>query len=137
HPQALLGQSLIEIRRGDLSGARRAIAAAQREAEERGLERELSAWLVVARGRLEFELGDFDGTVRSANQALEIDAELAAAHLLLANVAIERGESGIEELRRAVEGHTPPPEALGRLASRLPARSDDACRLAGRYLQVA
>ncbi|HJL14434.1 MAG TPA: tetratricopeptide repeat protein, partial [Sandaracinaceae bacterium LLY-WYZ-13_1] len=136
HPQAHLGQSLIEIRRGDLGGARRAIATAEREAEERGLSEALAPWLAVAQGRLEFEMGDFDETVELANRAIEADPQFAAAHLLLANVAIERGDDGIEHLRHAAEGHTTPPEALGRLAPRLP-RGEEACRVAERYLEVA
>jgi len=74
--------------------------------------------------------------VRLANEALEHDPEEASAHLLLANVAIERSEDPIESLRHAVEGHAPPPEALGRLATRLDA-GEEACQLATRYLEVA
>jgi len=131
---AWLGESLIAVRRGDLRGARRAIDAAAERAESHGPE--IRARLAVARGRLEFESGDFDSVVRLANEALALDARSAAPHLLLANVAIERGESPIEHFRRAVAGHSPAPEALGRLASRL-GRGEEACRLATRYLQVA
>src|SRR5690606_27407202 len=108
---AWLGESLIAVRRGDLRGARRAIDAAAERAESHGPE--IRARLAVARGRLEFESGDFDSVVRLANEALALDARSAAPHLLLANVAIERGESPIEHFRRAVAGHSPAPEALG------------------------
>src|SRR5690606_3669735 len=94
------------------------------------------ARIAVARGRLDFENGDFEGAVRRANEALALDGQLAAAHLLLANVAIERGQSPLEHLRKAAAGRAPSPEALGRLAVRL-GRGEEACRLANRYLQVA
>ncbi|MEC7518560.1 MAG: tetratricopeptide repeat protein [Myxococcota bacterium] len=136
NPEALLGQSLIDVRRGDLSGARRAIATAEREARERGLSEALAPALAVARGRLEFENGDFDETVEAANEAIAADERFGPAHLLLANVAIERGDDGIEHLRAAVGGVMPPPEALGRLAPRL-GRGDEACQLARRYLEAA
>ncbi len=135
-PEALLGQSLIDIRRGDLSSARRAIATAEREAESRGLAEALAPALAVARGRLEFEHGDFDETVEAANAALAADARFGPAHLLLANVAIERGNAPLEALRAAVTGVMPPPEALGRLAPRL-GRGEEACTLARRYLEAA
>jgi Flp pilus assembly protein TadD len=133
-PEVRLGESLIAVRRGDLGGARRAIEAAEERAGTPSPE--LRARLAVARGRLEFENGDFDDVVRLANEAITLDARNASAHLLLANVAIERGDSPVEHLRRAVAGNAPPPEALGRLASRL-GRGEEACRLATRYLQVA
>lgn len=137
HPRALLGESLLEIRDGDLRGARRAIATAEREARRRGRTERLTPAIAVAKGRLELELGDFGEAIRLAERALERDDAYGPAHLLLASVAIARGDDGVEHLRRAVEGHTTPPEALGRLAIRLRPGTDEACQLAQRYLEVA
>lgn len=133
-PVADLASSVIDLRRGSLGDARRAIA----DAAEHGaaLGPQFQASLTVARGRLAFENGDFDAAVRMANDALGLDARNAAAHLLLANVAIERNQSPVEHLRRAAAGRAPAPEAVGRLAARLP-QGEEACRLASRYLQVA
>ncbi|MCZ7686109.1 MAG: hypothetical protein M5U28_48075 [Sandaracinaceae bacterium] len=136
HPEALLGESIVAVRRGDLGGARRAIATAAEQGERRGLGAAFRARLAVARGRVEFENGAFDEVVRLANEALGHDAQNASAHLLLANVAIERGTSPVDHLGSAARGHAPPPEALGRLAARL-STGEEACRNARRYLEVA
>lgn len=137
NPEALLGEAFVAVGgRGDLRGARRAIASATEQGERRALGADFRARLLVARGRVEFENGAFDEAVRLANEALGHDAQNASAHLLLANVAIERGASAVEHLRSATRGRAPPPEALGRLASRL-APGDEACALARRYLEVA
>ncbi|HEY8426833.1 MAG TPA: tetratricopeptide repeat protein, partial [Sandaracinaceae bacterium] len=135
-PEALLGESLVAVRRGDLGGARRSIATAAEQGRARGLGSDFLARLAVARARLEFENGDFRAAAELANEALRHDERNASAHLLLANIAIERAESPVEHLRRAVQGDAPPPEALGRLAARL-SRGEEACRLARRYLEVA
>ncbi len=136
HPEALLGQSLVDVRRGSLSSARRAVQSAETHGRRRALGSGFAARLAVARARLEFENGGFDAAVRLAQEALGHDATNGAAHLVLANVASERDESPVEHLRRAVAGQPPPPEALGRLTSRLPA-GEEACTVARRYLEVA
>ena len=135
-PQALLGQSLIQIRTGSLAAARRSIATAEREAERRELTDQLGPWIEVANGRYAFEMGSFEEVVRRANAAIAVDPNFATAHLLIANVAIERNDDPLVELRRAVGGFAPAPEALGRLAPRL-GRGEEACRIAQRYMQIA
>jgi tetratricopeptide (TPR) repeat protein len=136
HPEALLGQSLVDVRRGDLGGARRAVATALQEGTRRHLGSAFLARLKVAQARLAFEGGRFDEVVELANEAVRLDPNIAAAHLLLANVAVERGDSPNEHLQRAVAAQAPPPEALGTLAIRLE-RGEDACRLGRRYLEIA
>jgi tetratricopeptide (TPR) repeat protein len=136
NPDALLGQSLIYIRRGDLGGARRAIDTAAEEGRRRALGAAFDARLLVARARLAFENGSFDEVVRLSNQALARSANDGSAQLMLANVAIEHRDNPIEHLRAAAAGVAPPPEALGRLVPRLPA-GDEACQLARRYLAIA
>lgn len=132
--EAHLGESLVAVRRGDLVGASRAVDRAAEQGASLG--DDFRARLAIARARIEFERGKFDAVVRLANEALALDARSAAAHVLLANVAVERDANPIEHLRRAVEGDAPPPEALGRLAVRL-GNGEEACRLARRYLEVA
>lgn len=136
YPEASLGQAMIDLRRGDLGGARRAVDHAEAQGRRRALGPRFAARLAVARGRLHFEGGSFDAAVRLAQEALGHDPESGPAHLLLANVAIERGESPVDSLRLAVAAQAPPPEALGRLVSRLPV-GEEACRLGRRYLEVA
>lgn len=135
-PEALLGQSLVDVRRGDLGGARRAVSTAVAEGTRRHLGSAFLARLKVAQARLAFEGGRFDEVVSLATEALRLDPNIASAHLMLANVAIERSESPVEHLRRAVAGQAPPPEALGTLAVRLE-RGEEACTLGRRYLEVA
>jgi tetratricopeptide (TPR) repeat protein len=135
HPEALLGQSLVDLRRGDLRAARRAVDTAEAQGRRRALGATFHARVLVARARLEFENGAFDAAVRLANEALAQDATNGGAHLVLANVAGERGESTVPHLQRAMAAQAPPPEALGRLAPQL--SGDEACRAARRYLEVA
>lgn len=136
HIDALLGRALVQTRRGDLRGARSGIDRATELAGQQGRAQEIAARVSVARGRLEFEDGDYDATVRLANEAIAADEHLAAAHLLIATIAIERGSDPVEPLRRAAAGYAPPPEALGLLAPRLPV-GEEACSVARRYLAAA
>ncbi len=135
-PEAHLGMALLQTRAGALSRVARSIGAAERAMRQRGLGPRFEARILAARGRLRFELGDFGDATANAREALSKDAECAEAHLLLANIAIERGDDPIPHLRSAVAGHAPLPEALGRLAVRLP-RGEEACDLARRYMRAA
>ncbi len=140
-PEALLTLSLVEMRDGGLGRARDMVTTAVSQAEQRGESTPaLQAWAAVARGRVAFEAGDWAAVTRLANEAIELDANASGAHMLLAIMAIEGhgGTEPVEELRRAVDGDAPAPEAVAQLALRL-ASSDraEACRLARRYLAVA
>ncbi len=135
-PEALLGRGLIAIRNGDLGGAASRLEAATSAATERHAGTDLEARILSARGRLRFEYGTFGDAMTRAREAIARDARCADAHLLLANVAIETGGDPIPELRLAVAGTAPPPEAVGRLAVRLPA-GQEACELAARYMRAA
>ena len=134
-PEAHLGLAHLQTRAGQLSRVARSIGEAERAARRRGLGSEFDARILAARGRLRFELGDFDDATAKAEAAIEKDPRASEAHLLLANIAIEEGDDPIPHLRAAVEGRAPLPEALGRLASRL--RGEEACELARRYMRAA
>lgn len=133
---ALLGRSLVQTRRGNLTAARRAIDRVVAIAGRADRAAAVAARVAVARGRLEFEDGDYAAAVNLGNEAVRVDEHLASAHLLLGTVAIERGSDALEHLRRAAAGHAPPPEALGQLAPRLPL-GDEACGVARRYILAA
>ncbi len=138
-PEALLGQSLILVRRGALRAAHRLVARADREIQRRGPTPALQAQLAVARGRLEFEGSHFDDVVRLANEAVALDEDNATAHLLLANVAIERDESpirlaaprygGARTAARSLGPPRRPPARRGSLRSRPPLPPGRAARL--------
>lgn len=136
----LLARSLVEVRRGDLSNARRSVQTAEQSLGDDGASPRLLARAKVSRARIEFETGDWGTVGRLAREAIELDERAAGAHLLLAIMAIEgRGDGDpIPHLRRAVEGDAPPPEALAQLARRLPSSDrEESCRLARRYMAVA
>ncbi|MFK7984738.1 MAG: tetratricopeptide repeat protein [Sandaracinaceae bacterium] len=135
-PRALLGRSLVQIRRGSLRSARSAIVEATQQAARRGLEAELAPAIAVASGRVSFEEGSLETATTRANEAIQADEAYGPAHLLLANVAMEQSLSPAEALQASVAGHETPPEAVGRLAVQL-ARGEEACRLAARYLEIA
>lgn len=132
--EAHLGTALYYTRLGSLGRADRSIDAAERAARGSS-NREIEARILVARGRIRFENGDFGDAKRLARQAIQKDARTSDAHLLLANVALEEGEDPIPHLRRAAEGKAPLPEVLGRLATRV--RGNEACDLARRYMSAA
>lgn len=135
-PEALLGRGLVGIRNGDLGGAAARLDAASAAATERRSGNDLEARILTARGRLLFEYGNFGSAASRAREAVEKDSRCADAHLLLANVTIETTGDPIPELRAAVTGTAPPPEAVGRLSARVPA-GQEACELAARYLRAA
>jgi tetratricopeptide (TPR) repeat protein len=135
-PEALLGSAGIETRRGDLGGAARSIERAERAARRRHLPASFMARALVARARLRFEISDFDGAVRLAQEALALDPKCGEAHVVIANVAIERDEDATPHFREAIAGTHVPAEAYGRLAIRLE-RGPEACRHARRYVEIA
>lgn len=135
-PDALLGLATVQIRLGALGRVPSTIGAAERAGQSRGMGAAFEARLLAVRGALRFEYGSFDDAAALARQALEKDESSPPAHLLLAVIAIERGEDPREELRRAVAGQAPAAEAIGRLAVTL-GRGDEACELAGRYMRMA
>ena len=135
HPEAHLGMAAVQTRAGQLHTARQSIGRAERAARARGLGPPFEARVIVAKGRLSFEVGEISEAKTLAQEALEKDPESAEAHLLLAAIAIERDDDPIPHLRRAVDGRAPPPEALGRLSIRV--RGQEACDLARRYMRAA
>lgn len=139
--EAHLGLAIILIRRGSLGAAAQRIGQAERDGRTRHAPQAFFAQLDATRGRVQFENSDMAGAERYARQALQKDARCADAHLLLADVAIERNspaEVVREALRNAATGRAPPPEAVGRLAYRLDesARAER-CQLAHRYMLTA
>ncbi|UJR86510.1 tetratricopeptide repeat protein [Sandaracinus amylolyticus] len=134
--EALLGRAGVEMRRGDLGGSARSIDRAERAGRQRGASTSFFARVSVARARLRYEVGDLDEARRLAQQAISADPRCSEAHLLLANVAIERNEDPIPHFRASIAGTRVMPEAVGRLAIRLE-RGDEACTLARRYIEAA
>lgn len=134
--EAHLGLALLQTRAGALHRVTRSIGAAERTIQRRNLGPRYEARVFAARGRLNFELGDFSDATENAEKAIEKDSKCSEAHLLLANIAIEQGDDPIPHLRAAVAGRAPLPEALGRLSVRLP-RGREACDLARRYMSAA
>lgn len=138
-PLALLERGQLDLRRGALSAAARLIEQAQRQGERRGEASNpmFQARLAVAMGRLSFEQGDFGEAARRARQALQKVDQFGPAHLLLADVQKADGSDPTPELRLAISGVMPPPEAVGRLVRRLGRQAEDRCALAERYLSAA
>ena len=135
NPEAHLGMAMLQTRAGQLHSAAQSIGRAERSGRARGLGPPFEARVIVARGRVQFEVGELSDAKTLAQQALEKDPEASEAHLLLAAIAIEREDDPISHLRRAVEGRAPLPEALGRLSIRV--RGQEACDLARRYMRAA
>ncbi|MDQ3036836.1 MAG: tetratricopeptide repeat protein, partial [Myxococcota bacterium] len=133
--EALLGRAGVEIRRGDLGGAARSIDGAERAARQRGASSAFFARVSVARARLRFEVGDFDEARRLAEAAIAADPKCAEAHVVLANIAIERNGDPVPHFRAAIAGTRVPPEALGRLAIRV--GGSEGCTLGRAYVAAA
>ena len=135
-PEAHLGMALYYTRKGQIGLIERSIDRAEDAGRSRNLGPTFEARVLVAKGRLKFELGQLDDAAQLGRRALEADSASAEAHLLLATVQIENEEDPLEHLRAAVAGRAPPPEALGRLSIRLP-RGQERCDLARRYMRAA
>jgi len=134
-PEAHLGLAYLFVRKVRFSQAIAAINAATRFGEARGLGPAFRARVLAVRGRLVFEQGRFQTAEERAREAVELDPQCAEAHLVLANIAEEDREDPVPHFRAAVQGRSPPPEALGRLSLRL--RGAEACELARRYIEAA
>jgi tetratricopeptide (TPR) repeat protein len=134
--EAYLGLALIDLRKGALSQAARQLGRAERAARRTDAGDVVEARIRAARARFEFENGNFGRAEELAREAIEIDEDNAEAHLVLANIAAERGNDPVPEFRRAASGRTPPPEALGLFVRRV-GPTDEGCKLARRYLEAA
>jgi len=73
---------------------------------------------------------------RLAQEAQQLDARCAEAYMALAELVYATGGAPTDQLQHAVDGRTPLPEALGWLATFLPA-GDRRCELRRRYLAAA
>lgn len=133
---AHLGLGLVLTRSGSLGPGGRAIAAAERLVRAGALGPEYEARVLAAQARHRYEYGDFERAGELAREAVAKDERNAAAHLVLAMVAVEEGDEPTPELRLAATGRAPPPAAIGQLALRLRTTSE-ACDLARRYLEAA
>ncbi len=133
---ALIGQALLQTRAGSFGQAEELLGRAATAAEAQGRADATRPRIEAARGWVAFERDDYDEAVSRAEAAIQADAQLSIAHLLLGTVAIERGENALEHLRRAAAARAPAPEALGQLAAQLPF-GEEACAVAARYLLAA
>jgi tetratricopeptide (TPR) repeat protein len=136
NPRAYLTLALIRARAAQLAPANRNLAAARREAQRRGIVDRFAPMLDAAEARIAFETGDYGRARSVAERVIGADPRSAEAHFVLALISIEGGDGdALASLRAAVDGRSPPPEAVGQLALRT--RGDEACRLARLYLARA
>jgi len=119
---------------GRTNQANEAINEAASDAEAAGIEREQDPWYLVARGRIEFNVGRFDNAGDYADQALALDARMTEAHLLKAEVILRRRRDPNEELRAALEFPRPQTRAAALLARRL-GPTEEGCALARQYIR--
>ncbi len=129
-PDALLARAALAIEEGALPASARTLDRAERA----GSGPSFQARVRSLRGRLRFEGSDFDDARRLADEALALDAHCGAAHLLLADVAIDAGDDPVPHLRAAVAATATAPDAVGRLALRLE-RTAEGCALGRTYLE--
>jgi len=136
---AHIGLASIGIHTGG-SQLRRAageIGVADRIVQSHGLGARSQARIATLRAEvLYFGNGDLDGAATQARAAIALDSTVGQAHLLLATVLTEQGQSNQAELRAAIGCPSPPPEAFARLAISLGATTEG-CELARRYLTAA
>lgn len=129
--QARLGLARIAIVRGRLGAAEGLL--------ERALPRSShqEAIKTALRGMVQFEYGRLRGARHQFKKALQIDPRCGLAHWGLARLRKPSQEGRLESLRQAALSLPPYVEAWGRLAVELPARDEEACRWAKRYLAAA
>jgi Tfp pilus assembly protein PilF len=133
---AHLGLALLDRRSGVLSRARKHIRRAERAARKTGAGDVAQARILAYEASVDFEYGNYDKAKSKAREAVRLDERNAEARLVLTELALVRGGDPEKQLRKAVEGRAPPPEAVGRLAARLE-RGKEACQLAERYMKAA
>lgn len=133
---AHLGLAGIRARLAEFVEAREHLDAARRLVEADLLaEPALVARLHATEALVAFELGEHARAEREARRARALDDRSSEAALLLARLALVRGDDPEPHLRDAIRGRAPAPMALGMLARRIDA--DEACGLAARYLERA
>ena len=91
--------------------------------------------LLLARGRLELNLGRLPNARRYAERALAAREGYAEAHLLLAEVEMRGRTDPTASLRAAIRGLNAQPPAFALLAERL-GPTPEGCALARRYLDA-
>lgn len=135
-PRAHIGLAGVAVRAASIGDAQEHLDTA-RDAlvETPDDDPRLPARLHVIEGMIALERGRTAEAQREARRARVIDPRSAEAALLLARVAIHRGDDPEPHLREAVEGLAPAPMALGMLAPMT--RGAEACDLSGRYLERA
>ena len=89
---------------------------------------------LAVRARMELNLGRIPSAGQFARRALEGNAELAEAHLVLGEIARRRRRDAGDSLRAALRPPRPQPRAAALLALELGA-TEEGCSLVNRYLE--
>lgn len=137
HPEdapALLGRTASQIRLGVLGAALTNLQSAREAGADLGPQFE--ARVLTYEGRVDLMEGRNAAAQEKAEAAVAADPRCSEAHLLLADVASQRNQNSLPELRLAASGRIPQSEAMARvyLAEQ---DAEDACTNARGYLRAA
>ena len=127
---AHLGRTISQIRLGVLGLAMEGLGTARHAGAELGPSFE--ARVLAAEGRVHLMQGRIAAAAAKATASVAADARCSEGHLLLADIASQRNQNSLPELRLAIQGNIRQPEAMARvyLAEQ---EADDACTNARGY----
>lgn len=135
--EARLARILAQVRMRASNPAAAALESLLEDLDVLDLPESLQADIRAIQARLAVANGSRPLAIRQSDRALALDPGHAEAHLVRADLLLERDRDPTEELEAALAGPHPSSRPLAQLALRAETVDDRTCELAGRYRRAA